>query len=91
MYKIGDFSIMSKTTIKTLRYYEKEGLLIPAHIDKYSGYRFYETSQLVDLAKIIALRQVGISIDNIKLYLSGNDIKDILDNRKKTSKEIFYL
>ena len=33
MYKIGDFSSMSKTTIKTLRWYEKEGLLIHIYID----------------------------------------------------------
>ena len=41
MYKIGDFSIMSKTTIKTLRYYEKEKLLIPTYVDKFTGYRYY--------------------------------------------------
>ena len=37
MYKIGEFSILSKTTVKTLRYYEKEKLLIPAYIDKAAG------------------------------------------------------
>ena len=34
MYKIGDFSSMSKTTIKTLRYYEKEGLLMPVYVEQ---------------------------------------------------------
>lgn len=43
MYKIGDFSRLLKTTIKTLRYYEKEKLLIPAFIDPNTGYRYYET------------------------------------------------
>ena len=56
MYKIGDFSNMSKTTIKTLRYYEKEGLLKPVYIDLNTGYRYYETSQLVELSKIVHLR-----------------------------------
>ena len=41
MYRIGEFSELSKTTIKTLRYYEKEELLIPAHVDEDTGYRFY--------------------------------------------------
>ena len=55
MYKIGDFSKMSKVTIKALRYYEKEGLLKPVFIDQNTGYRYYETSQLVEISKIISL------------------------------------
>ena len=47
MYKIGDFSKMSKTTIKTLRYYENEGLLLPAYVDPYTSYRYYESRQLI--------------------------------------------
>ena len=53
MYKIGDFSKISKVTIKALRYYEKEGLLKPVFIDQNTGYRYYETSQLVEIPKII--------------------------------------
>ena len=62
MYKIGEFSSLAKTTIKTLRYYEKENLLKPVYIDLNTGYRYYETSQLIEISKIIALRQMGISI-----------------------------
>ena len=83
MYKIGEFSELSKTTIKALRYYEKEGLLIPAHVDQETGYRFYETSQLPELAKIISLRQMGLSINNIKHVLNGGDIEQILKLRKQ--------
>lgn len=82
MHKIGDFSILSKVTVKALRYYEKEGMLIPAFVDKETGYRFYETNQLPQLAKIISLRQIGLSIENIKNILSGGDISEILKNRK---------
>ena len=46
MFKIGDFSKLSMLTVKALRFYEKEGLLIPAHVDEWSGYRFYEAKQL---------------------------------------------
>lgn len=83
MYKIGDFSQMSKTTIKALRYYEKEGLLKPVYIDQDTGYRYYETSQLVEASKIISLRQTGISIKDIKKILDGYDIRCILEERKK--------
>ena len=76
MYKIGDFSKMSKTTIKTLRYYENEGLLIPAYVDPYTSYRYYESSQLTDLTRIISLRQAGLSINDIKEILIGNNVKE---------------
>lgn len=83
MYRIWEFSELSKTTIKTLRYYEKEGILIPAHVSQDTGYRFYETSQLPELAKIISLRQMGLSINNIKHVLNGGDLEQILELRKQ--------
>lgn len=83
MYRIGDFSKASKTTIKTLRYYEKEGLLIPTFVDPYTGYRYYETSQLYDLSKIISLRKLGLSISDIKEIKSGEDLEIILQKRRK--------
>ena len=42
MYKIGELSKALKVSVKTLRYYEKEGLLKPSYIDKDSGYRYYD-------------------------------------------------
>ena len=83
MYKIGDFSSMSKTTIKTLRYYEKEGLLKPVYVDLNTGYRYYETSQLMEISKIISLRQIGLSIKDIKNILNGYNMVEILNKRKK--------
>ena len=83
MYKIGEFSVLSRTTIKTLRYYEKEGLLIPSYVDSVTGYRFYETDQLIKLARIISLRQIGFSINNIKNYINDNNFSDLLVARKK--------
>ena len=83
MYKIGDFSSMSKTTIKTLRYYEQEGLLKPVYVDLNTGYRYYETSQLMEISKIISLRQIGLSIKDIKNILNGYNMVEILNKRKK--------
>ncbi len=87
MYKIGEFSILAKTTIKTLRYYEKEGLLQPALVDKNTGYRYYQTTQLLDLAKIISLRQIGLSIEEIKNCQTADTLIKILENRKKIIEE----
>ncbi len=83
MLKIGDFSKMSKVTIRTLRFYEKEKLLSPTKIDKTNGYRYYENRQLLDLARIISLKQTGLSIDEIKkIVLDNEPMLDILKSKK---------
>jgi len=81
MLKIGEFSKMSHLTVKAIRFYEKEGILMPAATDEWTGYRLYDTSQLVDAAKIKALRQLDLTIDEIKLILSGKDEKKILSEK----------
>ena len=78
MLKIGEFSKLSLTTVKALRFYEKEGLLIPSCVDKWTGYRFYETAQLETAAKIKSYRQLGLSIEEIKSIFSGEDVNKIL-------------
>lgn len=83
MLKIGEFSKLSHLTVKALRFYEKEGLLEPAFIDPWTGYRFYETRQLEDAAEIKAYRQLDLSIDEIKAICSGADRKKILSDKAK--------
>ncbi len=46
MFSIGMFSKINKVTTKTLRYYEDRGLLIPAYVDEFSGYRYYTSEQI---------------------------------------------
>ncbi len=82
MFRIGEFSKMSKTTIKALRYYDEVGLLKPEHIDDFTGYRFYTTRQLFALHHIHSLRQVGLSIDEIRQVLSGTHLTEILEKRR---------
>ena len=82
MLRIGEFSKMSKTTIKTLRYYDEIGLLIPEKTDKFTSHRFYSTEQLFRLHRIQALRQIGLSINETVLILSGHDCEPILQKRK---------
>jgi len=94
MYRIGEFSKMSKTTVKTLRYYDEVGLLKPEVVDEWTGYRFYTTNQLLELHRIQAFRQIGLTIDEIKLIQEGANSEYILLKRKselldelKTSRE----
>lgn len=87
MLKIGDFSKMSKVTIKALRYYEKEGLLKPNYIDNSNNYRYYDSSQLIRLARIISLKQVGLSIEDIKKVIIYNETLDDILKQKKLELE----
>jgi DNA-binding transcriptional MerR regulator len=82
MYRIGVFSKISKTTIKTLRYYDEVGLLRPAYTDEENGYRYYTSDQLITLHKILALRQIGFSINEILYILTGGNEMNILEQRK---------
>lgn len=88
MLKIGEFSKLSHLTIKALRFYEKEGLLVPASIDEWTGYRFYETSQLDVAARIKAYRQIDLSIDEIKEIFNGRDARTIFIEKVKNLQEL---
>ena len=81
MYRIGEFSQLSKTTIKTLRYYGEVGLLNPAFVDAQSGYRYYTTEQLIPLQRIVALRQAGLGVEEVRQIMSGVDAQDTLTRR----------
>lgn len=65
MLKIGDFSTLAHTSVKTLRYYDEMGLLAPAWIDEQTGYRYYAARQLSQLHRILALRDLGFSLEQI--------------------------
>ena len=88
MLKIGEFSRLSLTTVKALRFYEKEGLLLPRVVDERTGYRFYETSQLETAAKIRSYRQLGLSIEEIKNIFSGGDAVRILSDRAEALRKL---
>ena len=70
MFKIGDYSRLAQVSVKALRYYGKLGLLKPAWIDRYTGYRYYTAEQLPRLNRILALKDLGFSLEQIKQLLS---------------------
>lgn len=86
-YKIGDFSLMAKLTVKALRFYEEVGLLFPAFVDEFSGYRYYSASQLYDVARITSFRQAGLSIEAIQKINSGADFLTVLQERQEEAEE----
>lgn len=82
LYRIGLFSQMNKVTVKTLRHYDEIGLLKPEHIDKFTGYRYYTSAQLPTLHDILALRQMGMTLDEIKKVQAGANVKSVLEQKK---------
>jgi DNA-binding transcriptional MerR regulator len=71
MFKIGDFSKLSRVSVKALRYYDELGLLKPAHVDHFTGYRFYSADQLPQLNRILALKDLGFSLEQTMRLLEG--------------------
>lgn len=79
MLRIGEFSKMAMTTVKTLRHYDELGLLKPRSVDHFTGYRLYEASQLAELHLIQSLRQVGLSLCEVAGIVSGDDAEVVLE------------
>ena len=76
LYRIGLFASMSHLTIKTLHFYQSKGLLLPVMVDEENGYRYYSSSQLLDVSRILSLKEAGFTIDQIKEYMdNGCDVK----------------
>jgi DNA-binding transcriptional MerR regulator len=71
--KIGDFARLSLVSVKALRYYDELGLLKPARVDEFTGYRYYSASQLTRLNRILAMKDMGLSLDQIAL-LQDNEL-----------------
>lgn len=87
MFKIGDFSKLNKIPVKTLRYYDELGLLKPAKVDTQTGYRFYSALQLARLNKILALKDLGFSLNQIGELIDSKSTKEMLSTMLKSRKE----
>jgi len=70
MIKIGDFARLSQVSVVTLRYYDEMDLLKPVKVDHFTGYRYYSADQLPRLNRILALKDLGFSLEQIKLMLA---------------------
>ena len=82
LYKIGMFAAMNHITVKTLRFYEEQGLLMPALIHPETGYRYYTLSQMAVLHQITALKLAGFTLEEITHINSGADEKAVLLKKK---------
>ena len=65
MYLIGMFSKINRITTKALRHYDEIGLLKPGCVDQNTGYRYYTSDQLFRLHRIMAYKQLGLTLEEI--------------------------
>lgn len=70
---IKEFSLLCNCTTQTLRYYDSINLLKPARVDRFSGYRYYDSQQALDYVKIKNLQEAMFSIEEIKELLECDD------------------
>ena len=79
MLKIGDFSKLSRISIRMLRHYDEIGLLCPESVDTFTGYRYYGEFQLVQAGQIRALREYGFGLSEIRTLLEQERTPDELE------------
>jgi DNA-binding transcriptional MerR regulator/effector-binding domain-containing protein len=72
MIKIGEFSKLVQVPIATLRYYDQVGLLKPIKVDSFTGYRYYSVSQMPRLNRILALKGLGFTLEQIAEALDND-------------------
>ncbi|MEO8285387.1 MAG: MerR family transcriptional regulator [Chloroflexota bacterium] len=69
--KIGEFARMGQLSVSALRYYDEVGLLRPAEVDRWTGYRYYAYEQLWMLNRLLALKDLGLSLEQIRQLLGA--------------------
>ena len=73
MYSIGEYARIAQVSKRLLRYYDEIALFQPIKIEPESGHRYYSASQLPELNRILALKDLGLSLNQIQRFV-GDDI-----------------
>lgn len=81
MLKIGEFSKLSRVSVRMLRHYDEVGLLAPSEVDPMTGYRYYSERQLITAGRIAALRALGFGLSDTRELLRLYDDRAALDAR----------
>jgi DNA-binding transcriptional MerR regulator len=86
MFSIGEFARHGRVSVRMLRHYDAIGLLRPACVDPASGYRFYNAGQLADLNRLVALKELGFTLQQVQVIadekLSAAELLGMLKLRR---------
>lgn len=92
MYKIGDFSRLCQVSVKTLHHYDDIGLVRPKCVDRENGYRFYSAEQVTRVRRILNLKALGFSLEQIAAILDGDpapmQLHDLLQERQRELQQL---
>jgi len=69
VFAIGDFARLGRVSVRMLRHYDAIGLLRPAHVDPATGYRSYRAAQLAELNRVVALKDLGFTLEQVRAML----------------------
>ena len=79
MLKIGEFSKLSRISVRMLRHYDEIGLLKPAQIDRFTDYRYYREDQPPTAGRIAALKEMGFSLADLVRILAVYDDREQME------------
>ena len=86
MISIGDFARLGRVSVRMLRHYDTIGLLRPEHVDPHTGYRYYRAGQLRRLNRIVALKDLGLRLEQVRAIvdeqLTGVQLRAMLRLRQ---------
>lgn len=86
LMRIGEIAAFYNVSVKAIRIYEKKGILVPAKVDPYTGYRYYTADQVQILDALLELKMLGFSLNEIKNIMSGginsNDLMAALARKR---------
>ena len=77
MFSIGEFARLGAVSVRTLRHYDEIGLLHPAKVDPNTGYRSYAADQFGQLNRIMALKDLGFSLEQTRKLISGITLEEL--------------
>ena len=87
MIKIGELSNITGVSIQSIRYYEREGLISPIEVDRWTNYRYYDETSVVRISEILHLKDLGFSLNEIK-NLDEKSIKEKISDAKISIKKL---
>ncbi len=88
MLQIGEFSRVCLVSVKTLHHYDRIGLLTPAEVDSFTGYRYYRTEQIDTMNYIRRLKRYGFSLEEIQRLITLSDHKELADALRRQKEKL---
>ena len=88
MLQIGEFSKVCQVSVKTLHHYDKIGLLVPAEVDRLTGYRYYQVEQIDTMNYIQRLKRYEFSLEEIQQILAFSDKKEISEILRRQKEKL---